>query len=408
MAPAEPGYSAGGKQNSTRSELPESCWQGLFADYKGLVAPTTEAPDAYHFAAFAVVAGALFGRRVWVHYANRLYPNFYVVLTGKSGLPRKSTSWGRARDLADAFQDASVQVIHGTGSAEGFLDALQGNGRVLVMVADEFRTLLGKGKQEGSILVPCLTELFSCGDYRLKTRQRAVEAVAPFVSIVANTTITWLEHSLAESDVLGGFAGRFLYVMGEPKDPLPYPPKADKAKFDSLVKSLTECRSFADDVAKSGGELVPSEEARATFSEYYKDHYRRCQEEGTQSTLLRRLPDYCWKLALLYAAMDKTRAIEVDHITPAIKACQFFEDCAQSIFATFGESKTLRMERKIEEVLKDTPGRTMKARDLQRKLTIDARLLRSLCDAMEEQGVIDRFKDAKEPGKRPTLYVTLL
>jgi len=166
-----------------------------------------------------------------VHYANPIFPNFYAVLAGTSGLPRKTTSWSRSRDLVDATQDTSedptvrppVQIIHGMGSAEGLLDALDGRGRVVVMVADEFRTLLAKGKQEGSILVPCLTELFSCRDYRLQTRQKTVWAVEPFMSIVANTTVSWLEQSLAESDVLGGFAGRFLYIIGDPKQPLPYP-----------------------------------------------------------------------------------------------------------------------------------------------------------------------------------------
>jgi hypothetical protein len=42
--------------------LPGSCWHGLFADYRELVGPTTEAPDAYHFTSFAVVAGAVLVR----------------------------------------------------------------------------------------------------------------------------------------------------------------------------------------------------------------------------------------------------------------------------------------------------------------------------------------------------------
>jgi hypothetical protein len=404
-----------GKDGKLPPGLPESCWKGLFADYRELVAPTTEAPDSYHFASFAVVVGALLGRRVWVHYANRLYPNIYTVLAGTSGLPRKSTSWSRGRDLVDALQDASdptakpsVQVIHGTGSAEGLLDALDGNSRVVVMVSDEFRTLLGKGKQEGSILVPCLTELFSCRDYRLQTRQKTVVAVEPFMSIVANTTISWLEQSLAENDILGGFAGRFLYVIGEPKGPLPYPPKPDKARFDSLVKSLNECRAFADEVAKSGGELVPSNEAKATFAEYYRQHRRHCEDENLQTTLLRRLPDYCWKLALLYASLDKSRVIDVDHITPAIEAVQFFEGCTQRIFATFGESKTLRLERRLEEMLKATPERTMRARDLQRKLGIDARYFGSICDAMEREAIIHRVETRNDLTGKSTLYVTLL
>lgn len=410
QAPTQPG-----RRTGLPLALPDSCWQGLFVDYRDLVAPTTEASDAYHFLSFAVALGAVLGRRVCVHYANRLYPNFYGVMAGTSGLSRKTTSLNRSRDLVEALQDTSedpairppVQIIHGIGSAEGLLDALDGKGRVVVVEADEFRTLLAKAKQEGSILVPCLTELFSCRDYRLQTRQKTVWALEPFVSIVANTTVSWLEQSLAESDVLGGFAGRFLYIIGEPKPPIPYPPKPDQTKFNALVRSLNDCRTFAGQIAEGGGELTASEEAKATFSEYYRDHYERCQDDGTQSTLLRRLPDYCWKLGLLYAVMDKTRCIDVDHITPAIEACQFFEGCTQRIFATFGESKTLRLERRMEEALKAARERTMKARDLQRKLGIDARYFNTLCQAWERENIIHRTELTNELTGRSTLYVTL-
>lgn len=173
------------------------------------------------------------------------------------------------------------------------------------------------------------------------------------------------------------------------------------------MRSLNECRTCADEIAKSGGELIPSEGAKATFTEYYRDHYRRSQEDNTQSTLLRRLPDYCWKLALLYAVMDKTRAIDVDHITPAIESCQFFEGCTQRIFATFGESKTLRMERRMEEALKAARERTMKARDLQRKLGIDARYFGSICEAMERENIIHRTELRNDLTGKSTLYVTL-
>lgn len=50
-----------GKGTGLSLALPDSCWQGLFADYRDLVAPTTEASDAYHFASFAVAFGAILG-----------------------------------------------------------------------------------------------------------------------------------------------------------------------------------------------------------------------------------------------------------------------------------------------------------------------------------------------------------
>jgi hypothetical protein len=227
-------------------ELPQSAWRGVFADYRDLVANTTEAPDSYHFGVCALVLGATLGRRVWVHYANRIYPNFDLCLLGSSGIYRKTTAWRRGQGLlnklhvppSDPEDEMPFQTIPGIGSAEGLLDALNGERKVVVLAEDEFRSLLTKARQEAlSNLIPKLTELFGCPDIAtLQTRNKKVIASEPFLSIVTGTTQAWLEKSLVESAIHGGFANRFLYILGEPKPPMPYPEKVDWRMESRLVE----------------------------------------------------------------------------------------------------------------------------------------------------------------------------
>ena len=54
-------------------ELPEIAWRGLFADYRDMVAETTEAADAFHFATFLQVFGCTIGRRLHIYHAGQLY-----------------------------------------------------------------------------------------------------------------------------------------------------------------------------------------------------------------------------------------------------------------------------------------------------------------------------------------------
>src|SRR5262245_45688121 len=78
-----------------KSELPafpEEAITGLFKKYLDLVGPSTEAPDSYHWVVFLTVAGLLFGRKLFINQPMSLYPNFYSLLIGQTGLSRKSTA----------------------------------------------------------------------------------------------------------------------------------------------------------------------------------------------------------------------------------------------------------------------------------------------------------------------------
>lgn len=385
----------------TAGQLPESAWQGLFAGYRALVTDTTEAPDSYHYAVFATVLGATLGRRLWVNYGHPVFPNLYACLVGTTSHARKGTAWRRGHTLlnklhcadGDTPEESALQVVPGIGSAEGLLDVLNGKRKVVVVAEEEFSSLLGKAKQEAlSNLIPKLTSLFDCHDLEtLQTRHKKVTALEPFVSIVTGTTPEWLEKYLSRDDIHGGFANRFIYVSGEPKPPKPYPDPVHTQRQAQLVQSMNDIRAWAQHLNESScqGELVASEAAKTLFEDYYRENYEASKHEALAAVLTRRMPLYVWKLALLYAACERSEGIEPCHVEPAIAVARCLERSVQTIFAEFGTSKTRKLENRFKALLKEAGG-AMTSRDLYRKLGITAAYCNTIGASLVQAGEVKR------------------
>ena len=283
-------------------ELPEDCWQGLFRDYRGLVADTTEAPDNYHYICFAQILGATLARRIHVYHARRLFPNFYICLVGRTAITRKDTARYRAQRLLNDLhseenpENPQFQILPGIGSAEGLLDALGGERKVVVLSESELLSLLAKARQEAlSNLIPKLTSLFDCPDLEtLKTRQRNVVCKEPFLSISSGTTLAWLQRALTEKDIYGGFANRFIFVYGNPKPPLPFPPKVDLDAYTTLLAKINDMRLWADHLQQSeaGGELTVPDTTMAIFADYYAEYHKRCAADTLPATLIPRVQTF--------------------------------------------------------------------------------------------------------------------
>jgi hypothetical protein len=199
--------------------------------------------------------------------------------------------------------------VKGIRSYEGLLDELSGQRKVRLIQVGELLSLLSKAKQDSQgNIVPALTELYDCPDrVNPPVRGKPADCHEPFVSIMAGTTQAWLQKALTETDIHGGFAGRWGYFCGTPN-----PPKVNKDRRDLLVSAINLVRAWAEKLPNEG-EIGISAEAEALFEGYYTDYYHRCQNEGLIPTLIVRVQDYIFKLALLYAAIE--RSPEITQVT---------------------------------------------------------------------------------------------
>jgi len=392
-------------------ELPAIAWRGLFKDYRELVAETTEAADAFHYATFLQVFGCTIGRRLFVYHATRLYPNFYTCLVGRSGLTRKDTAWlrggdilGRLHSYSDDEQSPPFRIVKGIRSYEGLLDELSGERKIRLIQLGELLSLLAKARQDSlGNIIPALTELYDSPELvNPPVHQKDVKpAREPFLSIMAGTTQDWLQKALTERDIYGGFANRWLYFYGLPKDPMPNPPKVDKDKRNKLVQELNQLRDWADSVPN--GEITISDQASKLFEHYYGEYYRRCQQPGLIPTLIVRVQDFIWKIALLYAADTMSEAISADHLEAAIAVGKYLEVSVAEVFASFGTSNGKAQETKLLDFLR-AEGGPVPEREVYRRFNMSAKELESVVTPLLKIGLVKNSYQTTDRGRQVRRY----
>lgn len=376
-------------------ELPAIAWRGLFKDYRDMVANTTEASDAFHYATFLQVFGCTIGRRLHVYHAGQQFPNFYTCVVGRSGLTRKDTAANRGRVVLDMLhvypehdKSPPFKMVSGIRSYEGLLDELAGDQKVRLIHLGELLSLFAKaGQQSLSNIIPSLTELYDCPDLlNPPVHQDVKPAKAPFLSMMAGTTQDWLQKALTERDIYGGFANRWLYFYGLPKKPMPNPPKINKELLNKLVNRLNRIRAWTSNVLD--GEITISDDASKLFEEFYSNEfYPRCQQPGLIPTLTVRIQDFIWKIGLLYAADNESTAISAEHIEAAIAVGKYLEASVIEVFASFGASSGKVQETKLLDFLKSVGG-PVPEREVYRKFNISAGELERLVTQLLKIGLV--------------------
>lgn len=357
--------------SNTLPVLPPSCWRSGFTAFRDAYSPTTEASDSFLWASYLVAAGMVLGRNARLKTAFRIYPNLYAVNVGESGSTRKSTAQAYARDVLE-IADPKIRVVQGVGSAEGFLTLL-GVGaspqRVLIHL-NELSTLLRKGGQDATrTLLPFITEIFDCPPKSdLIVRNNPITALQPFLGIHASTTRDWLLNSLSVDDVRGGLAGRFIYIIGHEKPPIPWPSTPDEDARDSAIRTLI--------AAKERHEVSPhvydcDAHGHDYFSDWYIAERSRTYDNELRSCLSQRFHVHAWKVAIIFAALEGTPLITGDQMRAACAFADYQREAQAYVFENLeDEEKPMKagaLERRILKYLKSNVG-TLSFTDLRRKL----------------------------------------
>jgi len=244
----------------------------------------------------------------------------------------------------------------------------------------------------------------------LKTRQRTVVCKEPFLSISSGTTLAWLQKALTERDIYGGFANRFIFVYGNPKPPLPFPPKVDPAAYNALLVKINDIRLWAERLQRSeaDGELTVPDTTRGMFADFYAEYHKRCAAETLPATLIPRVQTFVWKFGLLYAAMAASEQILPEHLEPAILAGDYFEQSVLQIFRTFGASHGKEVEDKLLTYLQSKgKGLPTPQREVYRALNLSAAELEQAAKPLERLGFIRNSTRVTEKGRKVLCYEAL-
>lgn len=384
-------------------DFPTSAWTGLFRDYGDIVGPTTEAPAVYHFFTFALGFGACLGRRLFVTHAVPLFPNFFVALIGRTGVARKDTARARIRRLLTELNtqgdDSRFLMLPGIGSAEGLIECLAGDGKIVVAQEAELLSLMAKARRDATAnIIPHLTALYDCPEhYTLKTRIKPVSCTRTFLSLLAGTTPTWLRRSLTEEHALGGFANRFAFVFGEPQPPLPFPPKVDRGDWEAITQAVNGVRVWAGEDERELG-VTPA--TVDEFSAWYASYHSRAAGEGLLPALAVRFQSFAWKLSLLYAAQDHSDVIDLPHLRPALEVVDWLWHSNQAAFADFVQHGR-GLEEDILEKLRSAENGMMRKRDLYKRLRVSASELERSAEPLVRLGLIQNVPLGSNPNGNP-------
>lgn len=279
--------------------IPES---GFLRDYYDYAGKLTDAPEHYHLFVGLVLVSAVLGNKVYVPgYGNKnIYPNLWVILLAPSSFFRKTTSLNIGRSILGLVDRKLILPSEFTPEAltHTFKDNPQGT-----FIWNEFAGVLAH--LERSYMLGSkefLTDIFDCPPfYERKTKNETVLVENPCISIMAASTIEWLNSRIKEGDLRGGFLNRFLYVPATAKSKImAFPPEPDESLGRVLAKMLTEIRHIQGQSDLS--------QVKDLYSEWYKKHESSLARQRNQEILsgfYTRLADYTLKFSLIYQASSE-------------------------------------------------------------------------------------------------------
>jgi hypothetical protein len=379
------------EQRTAAPHLPHAAWKGLIGRYRDLVAPCTEAPEAFHLGAAIAAIGCLIGRKAWIVTPRKCFPNFYCMLVGKTGHTRKTTAYQYATDLLSDgghLLEANAKQLNGLASVEGLAAAMQDAAKHetlrILSVEDEFRSLVTKSGQKAvSNIIPKLTELFNCPpSFEVNTRKAPINVPEPFLCMLTATTQAWFEESLTGTDVSGGFLNRWLLFEGAPGELLPFPPAIDTRAWEDLVQDI--CIA----IHKAEGLFRFSVEAKDKYVRFYHTAHGRYLSEATS-----RVDFHAKKLALLYAILAGHQKIELDDIESGIAVAEYCATVVEPLAAGLDISPQKRLEDRILSHLREG---SVRMRDGYRKLHVAAKdysiAIRSLVEVGQVECAGGRYR----------------
>lgn len=316
----------------------EAAYHGVVGAIVRAVAPHTEADPLALLGTFLATAGACMGHWRFIYQGSAQGPNVFVVLVGDSSTGRKGTAASIVRDvMTAAYPGWDKLVVAGLGSGEGLVSHLKrvedSEHRALVLES-EFGRLLTVMAREGSTLSPVIRDAWDGAPIgRFLAREQSL-VTWHHVGIVAHVTPVELRQKLSNVDAANGFGNRFVWLAVRRPRLVPFPESPSSAArpyLGDLHDAIVE--------AQRPGELKWSDEAADRWEQLY-GYLAARPRYGLQGALLARTEAQIARFALLYALLDRSIHVELEHLLAAEALWAYAE---RSIEHVFGSSTGNRM-----------------------------------------------------------------
>jgi hypothetical protein len=345
-ADAEPSYP---------DPLGDEAYHGLAGDYVRAVEPASEADPVALLVQFLLGVGNAAGRSVHATVeGDRHGVNEFAVLVGRSARGRKGTSWSRVRQTVAKLDQAWVdgRVMGGLSSGEGVIwnvrdpvietqnvakkgqpadfqevqtDAGIDDKRLLV-IESEFANVLKQTERQGNTLSEILRQAWETGTLRTMTKNTPAKATDAHISIVGHITEDELRRYLTATESANGFANRFMWFFVSRSKMLPEGGTPDVGALLEVERNLAAVLEYAKTERVVGRDEAARELWREAYSVLSGDRY------GLAGHLTTRAEAHVLRLSLVYAMLDRSPVVTVNHLAAALAVWQYSEDSVRCIF----------------------------------------------------------------------------
>jgi hypothetical protein len=197
------------------------------------------------------------------------------------------------------------------------------------VVESEFAQVLRQAARGGNTLSATIRCAWDTGTLKTLTKNDPVTASNTHICIVGHITQDELRSELTATDSANGFANRFIFMSVRRSKSLPF---GGKEIPEEIMARLIRRIQQAADCARAVRAITMTAEARDAWCSVYA-----ALSEGHMGLLgavTARAEAQCLRLALLYALMNESRVIGLDHLVAAIAVWERAESSARYIFGS--------------------------------------------------------------------------
>jgi hypothetical protein len=275
--------------------------------------------------------------------------NEYGVIVGDTSRARKGTAWRRTRAIMTWADPDWVRdnIPHGLSSGEGIIYRIRDEGRGtvgkkgearepdqgvkdkrLLVVEEEFANVLRVLSREGNTLSGVLRLGWDGDTLEVLTKNSPMRASNPHVSFLGHITIEELMQYLSQVEIFNGLGNRILWSCVRRSKLLPLGGKVP----DRQTQNIAQAVKLALEHARGRGQtrMTPAAES------LWRSSYAGLTETrpGMYGAVTSRAEAHSLRLALKYCALDRSDAIDVNHVRSALALWAFHDRCAAYLFGS--------------------------------------------------------------------------
>ena len=362
--------------------LSSEAYQGVLGEVVKKIEPHTEADPVGVLISMLIMYGNVIGRGPhFMADGSRHGTNIFAVLVGSTGNGKKGTAQSQAENFVrQSSPEWAKNNIHtGLSSGEGLIWAVRDRSdedegiedKRLFVEEPEFANVLKQTKKDTNTLSPVVRNAFDGKKLATMTKKNPAVATNPHISLIGHITQDELETLLKDVEIANGFANRFLWINVNRSKYLPFGNSISDVDFSLDLQAIQHSLSHANNPR----EFKRDSPANRLWGELYG---AMCEEQpGLYGSLVVRAAPIIMRIAMIYAVLDQSIEIRVEHLKAAFAIWEYNEASCKVIFGDSTGNKDVDLLLKEIKVrpngmtrneIKNFYGRNKKTEEIERIL----------------------------------------